>query len=160
VNYYGNTQQAGQVLNFYQRGTLTGASQDPVDQNVYANEMWLKDACGAAIMALLLSLSKVSANKIGIAQILSILQTAIDLALFNGTISVGKPLNQTQKLYVTNITGDNTAWQQVQDIGYWSGCVLEEVVTTDSRSEWVAVYTLIYAKDDVIRKVEGRHILI
>lgn len=66
MNYYGNTQTAGQVLNFYQRGTLTGASSDPVDQNVYTNEAWLKDAAGAAIMSLLLSLAVVSANKSGL----------------------------------------------------------------------------------------------
>lgn len=160
VNYYGNTQTAGQVLNFYQRGTLTGESQDPVDQNVYANEAWLKDAAGAAIMSLLLSLSKVSANRYGVSQILTILQVPIDLALNNGTISVGKPLNATQKLFITQITGDDTAWQQVQNIGYWRGCVIESFVTEDSRTEYRAVYTLIYSKDDDIRKVIGSHDLI
>lgn len=160
VNYYGNTQTAGQILNFYQRGTLTGASQDPVDQNVYANEMWLKDAAGAAIMSLLLSLSKVSANKYGVSQILTILQGPINLALNNGTISVGKPLNSTQKLFITQVTGDDTAWQQVQNIGYWRGCVVESFVTEDNRTEWRAVYTLIYSKDDDIRKVIGSHDLI
>lgn len=160
VNYYGNTQTAGQVLNFYQRGVMSGASQDPLDQNVYANEMWLKDASGAAIMGLLLSLGRVSANRTGEAQILSILQGPINLALFNGTISTGKPLNDTQKVYITQITGDNTAWQTVQNSGYWKGCTIESYVTTDGRTEWKAVYTLVYSKDDAIRKVEGSHILI
>jgi hypothetical protein len=160
VNYYGNTQTAGQILNFYQRGTMGGLSQDPVDQNVYANEMWLKDASGAAIMTLLLSLAKVSANLKGVSQILTVLQGPIDAALFNGTISPGKPLTNVQKLFITETTGDDTAWQQVQNIGYWKGCVVESYVTTDSRTEWRAVYTLIYSKDDVIRKVNGSHILI
>lgn len=160
VNYYGNTQTAGQILNFYQRGTLTGGSQDPDDQNVYANEMWLKDAAGAAIMTLLLSLGRVSANKYGVSQILGVLQDPIDRALNNGTISVGKPLNASQKLFVTQITGDPTAWQQVQNIGYWRGCVVESFVTTDGRTEWRAVYTLVYSKDDDIRKVNGSHDLI
>jgi hypothetical protein len=39
-----------------------GLATDPVDMNVYANEIWLKDAAGAAILSLLLSLGKVSAN--------------------------------------------------------------------------------------------------
>lgn len=160
VNYYGNTQNAGQIIEFYQRGTMTGASQDPVDQNVYANEMWLKDAAGAAIMTLLLSLSKVSANRYGISQILTILQGPINLALSNGTISAGKPLTDTQKIFITNVTGDDTAWQQVQNIGYWRGCVVESYVTEDGRTEYRAVYTLIYSKDDDIRKVNGSHDLI
>lgn len=160
VNYYGNTQTAGQILNFYQRGTLTGGSQDPDDQNVYANEMWLKDSAGAAIMSLLLSLGKVSANRIGISQILSILQGPINSALNNGTISVGKTLTNTQKLFITNITGDPTSWQQVQNIGYWRGCVVEPFVTPDSRTEYRAVYTLVYSKDDDIRRVNGSHDLI
>lgn len=160
VNYYGNTQTAGQILNFYQRGTLTGGSQDPDDQNVYANEMWLKDAAGAAIMTLLLSQGKVSANKYGVSQILGALQGPVDTATLNGTISVGKPLNSSQKLFVTNITGDPTAWQQVQNIGYWRGCVIESFVTQDGRTEYRAVYTLVYSKDDDIRKVNGSHDLI
>lgn len=160
VNYYGRTQTAGQNIDFYQRGVLMGLSTDPVDMNVYANEIWLKDAAGAAIMGLLLSLARVSANATGRGQILAILQSIIEQALFNGTISVGKPLNTTQKLFIGNITGDDNAWQQVFNLGYWLDCSIESYVTVDSRTEYKAVYTLIYSKDDAIRKVEGSHVLI
>lgn len=160
VNYYGRTQTAGQYIDFYQRGTLMGGQTDPVDMNVYANEQWLKDAAGANIMGLLLALSRVSANAEGRSQLIAILQDVIDRALFNGTISVGKPLNTTQKLYIGEITGDDLAWHQVQNIGYWLDCTIESYVTTDSRTEWKAVYTLAYSKDDAIRKVEGTHVLI
>lgn len=160
TNYYGNTQTAGQILTFYQRGTLMGGTTDPVDQNVFANEIWLKDAAESAIMTLLLSLAVVSANKQGQAQVLSVLQSAIDAALFNGTISPGKPLTTTQKLFITQITGSDKAWYQVQNIGYWVNAVIESFVTEDSRTEYKIVYTLIYSKDDAVRKVEGRHILI
>ena len=47
INYYGNTQTAGQIINFYQRGVMWGDSTSPLDQNTYANEIWLKDALGA-----------------------------------------------------------------------------------------------------------------
>lgn len=160
VNYYGRTQTAGQFLDFYQRGVLMGLPVNPVDMNVYANEQWLKDAAGAAIMELLLALAKVSANAKGRIQLLSQIQAIIDEALFNGTISVGKTLSNTQKLYISEITGDDDAWRQVQTIGYWIDCVMESYVTIDDRTEWKAVYTLVYSKDDVVRKVEGSHVLI
>lgn len=160
VNYYGRTQTAGQFIDFYQRGVLMGLPTNPTDMNTYANEQWLKDAAGAAIMELLLSLARVSANTAGRAQLLATIQSVIQRALFNGTISVGKPLGNTQKQFITAQTGDPLAWVQVQNIGYWIDCVLQSYVTTDSRTEWKAVYTLIYSKDDVIRKVEGSHQLI
>jgi len=160
VNYYGRTQTAGQIVEFYQRGTLSGLSVDPVDMNVYANEQWLKDAAGSAIMALLLAKARVSANTQGRNELMATVQSVINAALFNGTISIGKALNIQQKLYITEITGDELAWHQVQNIGYWLDCVIQSYVTTDSRTEYKAVYTLIYSKDDAIRKVEGTHILI
>ena len=160
VNYYGRTQTAGQFIDFYQRGVLMGLASDPVDMNTYANEMWFKDAAGAAIMSLLLSLARVSANSTGRGQLLGILQSVIEQATFNGTISIGKPLTTVQKLYIGNLTGDANAWQQVFTLGYWIDCVLQSYVTIDGRTEWKAVYTLIYIKDVSIRKVEGSHFLI
>lgn len=160
VNYYGRTQTAGQSIDFYQRGVMMGLVTDATDMNTYANEQWLKDAAGSAIMSLLLSMPKVSANETGRAQLLSVIQSVIDSALFNGVISVGKTLDTTQKVYITSITGDDLAWHQVQAIGYWVDCSLKSYVTTDSRTEWKAVYTLLYAKDNIIRSVEGTHTLI
>ncbi|WP_338862857.1 DUF3383 domain-containing protein [Mycetohabitans rhizoxinica] len=160
VNYYGRTQTAGQVLDFYQRGVLMGGATAPTDMNVYANEQWLKDAAGSAIMELLMSLAKVSANVQGRGQLIATLQSVIDQALLNGTISVGKDLNNTQQLYITNMTGEADAWRQVQTIGYWLDCVIQSIVTPDGRTEYKAVYTLIYSKDDAIRKVDGNHVLI
>jgi hypothetical protein len=155
VNYYGRTQTAGQLIDFYQRGVLTGLPVNARDMNTYANEIWLKDAAGAALMQLLLALPKISANQKGRGQILTTLQSIIDEALNNGTISVGKTLSTTQKLYISEITGDQFAWYQVQNIGYWVDC---EIVLEDD--EYVARYTLVYSKDDTIRKVEGTHVLI
>lgn len=159
VNYYGQTQTAGQLIQFYQRGYTMGIASDALDQNTYVNEIWLKDAAGAAIMTLLLALDKIPANATGRAQILTILQSLIDQALFNGTISVGKDLTSTQKLYITNVTGDSQAWQRVQNSGYWVDVVIQSTVV-NSATEYKAVYTLIYSKDDVIRKVEGSDISI
>lgn len=160
VNYYGRTQTAGQFIDFYQRGVLMGGSNDPVDMNTYANEQWLKDAMASAVMTLLLTLSRVSANVTGQGQVLAILQSGIDDALFNGTISVGKTLTTVQKVYITELSGDENAWRQVENIGYWVDCVISQETTDDGRVEYKAVYQLIYSKDDAIRKVEGTHTLI
>jgi hypothetical protein len=160
TNYYGRTQTAGQFRDFYQRGVLMGGDNDAVDMNTYFNEIWLKDAAGASILSLLLSVGRLPANKTGQIQLEGILQTVVDRALFNGTISVGKALNATQKLFISDQTGDDKAWYQVQNAGYWLGVTFESFVTEDSRTEWKAVYTLIYSKDDAIRKVEGSHQLI
>ena len=155
TNYYGVTQTAGQYLSFYQRGQMFGTAQSPAYMNIYANEIWFKDAAGVALINMQLALPKISANSTGRSQILAILQGIINQALLNGTISVGKPLNDRQKLYVTNITGDNSAWQQVQNIGYWFNVVFQLVDT-----EYQAFYTVVYSKDDVINKINGKHILI
>jgi hypothetical protein len=159
INFYGQTQTAGQLLQFYQKGVMQGLPVDPADQNTYANEQWFKDAAGAAIMTILLALAQLPANSKGRAQILSVLQGVVDQALFNGTISPGKPLTQTQRLYITEQTGDPKAWYQVQSIGYWLDVVIVPY-TEDSVTKYKAVYTLVYSKDDVIRLVEGRDILI
>ncbi|UAW63487.1 DUF3383 domain-containing protein [Mycoavidus sp. HKI] len=163
INYYGRTQKGGQMLDLYQRGVLMGGASAPTDMNAYANEQWLNDAAGSAIMELLMSLANVSANAQGRGQLIATLQSVINQALINGTISVSedlKPLKPTQQLYITRMTGNDNAWQQVQTIGYWLDCVMEPVVTEDSRTEYKAVYTLIYSKNDAIRKVEGAHVLI
>jgi hypothetical protein len=155
VNYYGRTQTAGQQIDFYQRGVVMGGATAPTDMNVHANEQWLKDVCAAALLTAQLSLGRISANRTGRGTIITTLQEPIDAALYNGVISVDKPLKTIQKLYITQMTGDDNAWQQVQGIGYWLDAYMESFVTPDGRTEWQCVYTLIYSKDDAIRRVQG-----
>lgn len=160
VNYYGQTQTAGQLREFYQRGVLTGGLDDPVDQNTYANEQWLKDDSGVRIMNLLLALPKVSANQRGRGQLLATIQETIQQALLNGTISVGRALTGTQQTFITLQTGDELAHHQVSTSGYWVDAQIQSFQTSDNRTEFRARYTLIYLKDDVIRMVQGTHTLI
>lgn len=161
VNYYGETQSNGQKISFYQRGRLSGAgvSTNITDMNTFANEAWLQSASKQAFMSVFLSLSKVSANKYGRGQALATIQSVVDLALNNGTISVGGEINSTQKLFITQITDDPQAWQQVQNLGYWLNVVIVPY-TVGPVTEYKAVYTLIYKKDDIVRKIEGTHVLI
>lgn len=155
VNYYGATQTAGQQVYFYQNGYLQGGSTDATDMNVYANEQWLKSAIFAAIMNLFLGIGRLPANNQGIIQLNCVIQGVIDQALFNGTISTGKILTTLQKAFITGITGDDNAWQQVQNSGFWLNSFI-----TFNNPNYIANYTLIYSKDDQIRKVNGADILI
>lgn len=157
VNYYGRTQQSGQLLDFYQRGVLQGGNI--IDINVYDNEMWLKDRAGADIMTLLLALPRIGANDTGRAQVLGALRNVVDMGLNNGAISINKPLSYAQKTFITTVTGEDTAWVQVQSQGYWLDAQIQEY-TVDGRQEYKVVYLLVYSKDDLIRKVEGTHSLI
>jgi hypothetical protein len=160
VNYYGQTQTAGRTRSFYQRGKLMGGSTAPVDMNTYANEVWLKDSSGVSLMNLLLAVEKIPANLQGVGQVLTILQGVIDRALSNGVISVGGVLNDTQKAYITQITQDPKAWYKVQNVGYWVNCTIVTQTDQTSAIEYVIKYTIVYKKDDVIRKVIGTDILI
>jgi hypothetical protein len=157
VNYYGQTQSAGTQIDFYQRGSMQGQniSTNIKDMTSYVNEIWLKDAVTTAFMNLLLALNQIPANAQGQAQLLTVLQGVINQALANGTISVGKTLSQTQKVYIGAATGDQDAWYQVQNSGYWANIVIVLIDT-----DYVAQYTCIYSKDDTIRLVNGTQTLI
>lgn len=155
VNYYGSTQQAGNIINFYQTGVLQGTNTTPNDMTTYTNEMWLKDAITVAIMNLFIGLPQIPANQSGRSILLTGIQEPINQAINNGTISVNKALSQTQKQFIFSVTNDPNAWFQVQNAGYWLDCQI-----TQSGTTYTAHYTLVYSKDDVIRLVTGQDILI
>ncbi len=160
TNYYGVTQQAGQLIAFYQTGVLFGPAESPSDMNVFSNEIWLKDACGVVIMNLFLGLPEVPANTQGTSLLMATLQAVINQAIDNGTISVGKDLTAAQKAYVTSISGDPNAWYQVQNDGYWLNVGIVPYVTTGGKTKFKGVYTLIYSKDDTVQFVDGTDVLI
>lgn len=155
INYNGQTQKAGAKIEFYQDGFLA----DGTDIAVYANEIWLKDAMATEILNLELAVDKIPANYDGMGQVEGILQGVIGEALNNGVISVGKELTNTQKAYITQLTGNNEAWKSVQLNGYVLTVELAQEVNNGT-TRYIAKYTLVYSKGDSIRKVEGRHVLI
>lgn len=158
INYYGSTQEAGQIINFYQTGILQGTNVSPLDMTSYTNEMWLKDAIIAQIMNLFIGLSQIPANIQGRSILLTGIQTPINVALNNGTISVNKILTTSQKEFIFSITNDPDAWYQVQSTGYWLDCMI--IPPVSPAIAYSAAFTLVYSKDDVIRLVTGRDILI
>lgn len=159
VNYYGVTQTAGQLRAFFQDGVLQGSANAPRVMSNFANEQWLKDACGVALMNQLLILSRLPANDAGVGLVLATLQSVINRALSNGTISVQGVLSEAQKSYVTSITQDPKAWYQVQSVGYWVDARIETYEQSDVTKYRIS-YTLVYKKDDVVSKIVGTDILI
>lgn len=153
VSYYGQTQEAGVNLSFFQKARLTGGATAPKAMGVHANEQWLKSYLKSQFLNMFLALQQVSADLVGKSIGMSYLNAGISQALSNGSISVGKTLTTTQINYITQISGDDKAYLEVQSRGYWYN------LTTNATTNTMD-YLLIYAKRDSVDKVEGRHSLI
>lgn len=155
INYNGQTQKSGAYIAFYQDGYNTNG----IDSAVFDNEIHLKDAISTDILNAQLALDFISADTDGLAVITGILQNNCDIAVFNHSFSKGKVLSNSAKAYITQLTNNAEAWYSVQSNGYYYTCNIE-TETENEKTIYKAVYTLIYSKNDTIRKVEGRNILI
>lgn len=160
INYYGETKSNGVKISFFQRGFLCGKPSAPLDMGVHANEQWLKAKITQEWFTLLVSQSKVPANRDGAAMGKMVIEGVVEQALYNGTILRGKELTTNQKIAIGELTGDHDAWHQVYDTGYWSEVDIVEYTGEAGIAEYKLQYTLIYAKGDAVRKVTGSHNLI
>ncbi|MBC8653146.1 DUF3383 domain-containing protein [Providencia vermicola] len=160
VNYYGETAVAGSQIRFYQRGFLCGGPSNPLDMSVHANEQWLKAYIAQQWFSVLLATRGVPANKDGEARALMVIAGAVTKALDNGTILAGKTLTEVQTLAIADASGDDLAWYDVQDKGYWYNAQIIESTGENGLPEYVMKYVLIYGKGDWVRKVEGSHNLV
>lgn len=160
VNFYGNTANASREISFFQKGFLCGGATDALDMGVHANEQWLKAYLTARLLSLQLTLGKIPANNEGRGYVLAQVTDAANLAKFNGTILPGKTLTTAQQIAVTQITGDADAWRDVQINGYWADAAVVERTGEAGVTEYVIQYTLVYSKNDVVRKIQGSHNLI
>lgn len=160
INYYGTTATAGQNISFFQRGFLMGGATAALDMNVHANEQWNKAFIAARWLAMLLSTGKIPANNEGRGLCMLVISEGVTRAKFNGTISVGKLLTSLQQIAVTELTGDSLAYLEVQNNGYWADVAMVEETGPSGVPEYVAKYTLVYSKNDVVRKIEGSHNLV
>lgn len=156
INYYGRTQQAGQKLAFYQNGVLQGNYQD---QNIFVNEIWLKDALTTKYINYMLSVSNWYANKSGQAIGQGLAMDVIERAKLNGTITTEKEISEADKVYIYNVTADENAWRQIYQLGYYLITSISKV-KINNQDTYQFNYTLIYSKGDSIKKVEGQNILI
>lgn len=160
VNYYGTTANAGQKLAFFQRGYLLGGANAPLDMNVHFNEQWLKSALQSDFLSGQLSLAEISADDKGRGVVMGLLNGRVQQAKRNGVISIGKQLTTLQQIAITQLTGDVDAWRDVQTNGYWADVVIVPYTGPSNVTEYKAVYTLVYSKNDVVRKIEGSHNLV
>ena len=160
VNFFGNTANASREISFFQKGFLCGGATDALDMGVHANEQWLKAYLTARLLSLQLSLGKIPANNEGRGYVLAQVTDAANLAKFNGTILPGKTLTTAQQIATTQITGDADAWRDVQINGYWADAAVVERTGEAGVTEYVIQYTLVYSKNDVVRKIQGSHNLI
>jgi len=155
VNYNGQTQKSGKTIAFYQNGF----NANGVDSAIFDNEAWLKDHIATDVLNAFLALDFISADRDGKAIITGILETNASLALNNHVFANGAVLDNNQKAYITQLTGDENAWLDIQNNGY--KFYVDLTVEAQGNSQiHVAEYTLIYVKNNVIRKVEGTNILI
>lgn len=160
VNYYGETAVSGSDICFYQRGFLCGNASNPLDMSVHTNEQWLKAYVAQQWLSLLLSTRGIPANKDGEARAMMVIAGAVTKALNNGTILIGKTLTEVQKIAITDAAGDDLAWHDVQNKGYWYNAEIVEETGPSNLPEYTMKYVLIYGKGDWVRKVEGSHNLV
>ena len=160
VNYYGETSVAGSVIKFYQRGFLCGGSSNPLDMSVHANEQWLKAYITQQWFTLQLSTRGIPANQDGEARARMIIADTVTKALDNGTILPGKTITVNQQIAIADASGDDLAWFDVQDKGYWYDVQIVENTGESMLPEYVMKYVLIYSKGDWVRKIEGSHNLV
>lgn len=155
VNYIGLVQANGPRKAFSQQGyNINGEAI-----NTYANECWMKSEVQTSLLNLFLDSEIVDAEDEGELLVYNTISSAALQAKNNGTISVGKTLDDDQKTAVYQLTQDNEAWRTVQDAGYWLNVDIRRV-TEKGKTFYKAFYLLVYSKDDAILKVEGQHALV
>ncbi len=155
INYNGQTQKSGQKIAFYQNGF----NADGTDTAVYDNEAWLKDAMATEFLNSFLALDYIPADTEGEAILTSLLVSVAQEGLNNGVISKGRELETTEKAYVIQLMGDEQYATDLANNGY----VYTIDITTEasgSATIHVGTYTLVYLKNNTIRKVEGSQVLI
>lgn len=160
LNYIGVTQNAGNNIQFFQRGYLMGGTNAPLQMGVYAGEQWFKAEAVAQFINMFIAIPNITPDDAGRAIVLSYLDSAITKAKYNNVFSIGKELTNTQIQSITAQTGLESAWRDVQSKGFWRKVEFTSTVASSGVTEYVANYTVIYSKADSVNKVEGTHTLI
>lgn len=155
INYVGLVQNYGRRRMFLQQGV----NLDGEDAACYCNEIWLKSHISTELFDLLLTREKLEASDTGELLIYNTIAACAELAKTNGTIEVLKQLTDAQKRTIYRLTNSDTAWETIYQSGYWLDVEIRQV-QVDNRTEYWAYYTLVYAKGDSVRKVEGRDFLV
>lgn len=156
INYNGQTQKAGQKIAFYQNGF----NADGTDTAVYVNEIWLKDVIATDILNAFLGLDFVSADADGKAVIAGIIDNTAEKAFNNHVFAKGKILTQAEKAYIAQVFGSENAWLDVQNNSYKYVIDITSQTSQGGAVIYIGNYTLVYCKNDALRKVTGSNILV
>lgn len=152
VNYYGATQTAGKLIAFFQRGKCLGQF---ADMTIAFNAIWLKNSVIVNTLNLFLLNDSIPANADGKGKIEANLNDVWAQGISNGVILRNKTITPSEKAFIEAQTGDDMAWQAIQQNGFWFNSTIE----TDAQTgEKFFSFLLIYGAADQIRKVEGTHI--
>lgn len=160
MNYMGRTQSAGTQLTWYQTGVLMGGTDSATQMSAYVAEVWNKTNIQTHVLNALNALPGISADESGESLVSIYMEQSAQDSIDNGCISVGGTLTVTQRAYITQITGIDNAWKNVQQEGYYYTFDFESETATNGTTQYILHYTLVYKKRDMVNKVEGRHILI
>lgn len=152
ANFYGLTQTNGTMFAFIQRGYNSNGE----DTGTYCNEMWLKSSIATSFLDLCLRVNKIPVDTAGMAMVRATILGNISTAINNGTILIGKPLDDLDRARIFQYTKDESAADNVIVDGYWLDVVFEK----DESDDWIAKYYLVYAKGDGIRFCDGSHKLV
>lgn len=148
INYYGSTQQSGQIINFLQRGKLQGSWSDA---SIYTDSIWLKDQVVVNCLQLFLLNDAINDDPVGRAKISGACSGIWADAISRGVISVGGTLSESEKAAVEALTGDEDAWQEIVSQGF----IFKTGVQVKDSGEKYFTFRLIYKASDKIRSVEG-----
>lgn len=151
VNYCGLVQTHGPTRKFFQMGRCA----DGMDAGVAMSSIYMTASIENAWIALAMRVRKIPANSAGASMVLGIVLDTAENAVTNGAILVDKPLTQAQQRQIVEFTKNESAVVSVQTTGYYANAEIKL-----EGSDYVCVYTLVYAKGDHIAKVSGSHVLV
>ena len=166
INFYGRTQTNGQTLDFYQRGF----NIDGTDTAVYCNEMWFKAICETALIDLLVSRERLSADALGVdlvkLEVIDCCSDAIKNGMFMRKDLSTKDVRNVREI-VVHTGGDETDVGSIEaDIsskGYSVYAYLTEMQDANKlgkETEKIIVYYVFYGTADSVRYIKGNDILL
>ena len=163
VNFYGRTQTNGQTLDFYQRGFNT----DGTDTAIYCNEMWFKSACETALVNLLISRERISADALGVdlvkLEVVDVCADAIRNGMFMPKVPNAKDMRGIREIVVSS-GGEETDVGSIEaDVstkGYSVYAYLADNVPETPAGEKAVVYYVFYGTADSVRFIKGNDLLL
>lgn len=156
VNFYGQTQKAGQLMAFY----MEGYNLDGTDTSVSDNEIWLKDRITTEVFNRFVKCNKVPAGAVGRAIIKAAINGVISEGLNNLSVQPEKTISDSDKAAIIQNTGATDAPAQIYTQGYYLDVRDGDDERAGAGIRRVVDYILYYSTGEGIRKVTGSHVMV